>query len=46
VTIDVHAAVRPFPHFCQEMFESGRAILSLRDSYRSDLCEVKKEEAS
>jgi xylan 1,4-beta-xylosidase len=28
---------RPFPHFWEQLFGSGRAILSLRDSYRRDL---------
>ena len=42
VTIDAHAAGRPFPHFWEQMFGSGRAILTLRESYRSDLREVKK----
>jgi xylan 1,4-beta-xylosidase len=43
-TIDVNLAApsRPFPHFWEEMFGSGRAILSLRDSYRRDLREVKQ----
>ena len=27
----------PFPHFWEQMFGSGRAILSLRESYRRDL---------
>lgn len=42
VVIDVHAPGRPFPHFWEQMFGSGRAILTLRESYRSDLREVKK----
>ena len=42
VFIDAHAAGHPFPHFWEEMFGSGRAILTLRESYRSDLREVKK----
>jgi xylan 1,4-beta-xylosidase len=42
IPIDVKAAARPFPHFWEEMFGSGRAILSLRESYRDDLREVKK----
>jgi xylan 1,4-beta-xylosidase len=40
--IDAHAAARPFPHFWEEMFGSGRAILSLRENYRRDLREVKQ----
>ena len=39
--IDVHAATTPFPHFWEQTFGSGRAILSLRGSYREDLRDVK-----
>jgi xylan 1,4-beta-xylosidase len=42
ITIDAHAPSHPFPHYWEQMFGSGRAILSLRDSYRRDLREVKK----
>jgi len=42
IVIDAHAAAHPFPHFWEEMFGSGRAILTLRESYRNDLREVKK----
>jgi xylan 1,4-beta-xylosidase len=42
ISIDVKAAPQPFPHFWEEMFGSGRAILALRESYRDDLREVKK----
>ncbi len=42
VTIDAHAPASPFPHFWEEMFGSGRAILSLRESYRNDLRAVKQ----
>jgi xylan 1,4-beta-xylosidase len=42
VTVDAQAAGRPFPHFWERMFGSGRAILSLRDSYRRDLRDVKR----
>ncbi len=42
ITIDARAALHPFPHSWERMFGSGRAILSLRDSYRRDLREVKK----
>jgi xylan 1,4-beta-xylosidase len=42
ITVDVNAAARPFPHFWEQMFGSGRAILTLRESYRNDLREVKK----
>jgi len=41
VVIDAQAASHPLPHFWEHMFGSGRAILSLRDSYRQDLREVK-----
>ena len=37
ITVDGDAATRPFPHFWEHMFGSGRAALSLRDSYRDDL---------
>jgi len=40
-TIDTRAAVRPFPHFWEQMFGSGRAILALRDDYRRDLRQVR-----
>jgi len=42
IVVDARAASRPFPHFWEEMFGSGRAILTLRESYRNDLREVKK----
>jgi xylan 1,4-beta-xylosidase len=42
IEIDPNAAAHPLPHFWEEMFGSGRAILSLRDSYRHDLREVKR----
>jgi len=42
ISIDTQAPARPFPHYWEQMFGSGRAILSLRDSYRRDLREVKK----
>lgn len=41
IVIDAKAPARPFPHFWEHMFGSGRAVLSLRDSYRQDLREVK-----
>ncbi len=37
ITIDAAAPAHPFPHYWEQMFGSGRAILSLRDSYRRDL---------
>ncbi len=42
VTVDANAPAKPFPHFWEQMFGSGRAILILRESYRNDLREVKK----
>src|ERR1700755_505240 len=42
IVIDANAPAKPFPHFWEQMFGSGRAILSLRESYRNDLREVKK----
>jgi xylan 1,4-beta-xylosidase len=42
VTVDARAASTPFPHFWEEMFGSGRAILTLREAYREDLRAVKK----
>jgi len=42
ITVDANAATRPFPHFWEKMFGSGRAILSLRESYRRDLSDVKQ----
>jgi xylan 1,4-beta-xylosidase len=42
VVIDASAPGHPFPHFWEEMFGSGRAILTLRESYRDDLREVKQ----
>src|SRR5260370_17619649 len=41
ITVDASAPAHPFPHFWEKMFGSGRAILSLRDSYRNDLRETK-----
>jgi xylan 1,4-beta-xylosidase len=42
IRIDVNATGRPFPHFWEQMFGSGRAILSLREDYRRDLRAVKE----
>jgi len=41
VEVDTNGPSRPFPHFWEQMFGSGRAALSLRESYRNDLREVK-----
>ena len=40
--IDAAAPTTPFPHFWEQTFGSGRAILSLRQSYRDDLRAVKE----
>jgi xylan 1,4-beta-xylosidase len=42
IVVNAGAPSHPFPHFWEKMFGSGRAILSLRDSYRRDLREVKQ----
>jgi xylan 1,4-beta-xylosidase len=42
IVVDAHAATTPFPHFWEQTFGSGRAILSLRESYREDLRTVKQ----
>ncbi len=42
IDIDAQAPTKPFPHFWEQMFGSGRAILSLRESYREDMRAVKK----
>ncbi len=41
ITIDPNAPSHPFPHFWEQMFGSGRANLTLRDSYRGDLRAVR-----
>ena len=41
IQLDTRAPGQPFPHFWEQMFGSGRAILALRQSYRDDLREVK-----
>jgi len=42
VEINAKAEATPFPHFWEQMFGSGRAILTLRESYREDLRAVKQ----
>jgi xylan 1,4-beta-xylosidase len=42
IVVDGSAPARAFPHFWEQMFGSGRAILSLRESYRQDLQAVKQ----
>lgn len=41
VSINAHATTTPFPHFWEEMFGSGHAILSLRQAWREDVRTVK-----
>ena len=42
ITIDAAAPSHPFPHYWEQMFGSGRAVLSLRDAYRRDLRTVRQ----
>ena len=42
LVIDAAAPAHPFPHFWEHMFGSGRASLTLRESYRQDLRQVKQ----
>jgi len=42
IAIDASGPSHPFPHYWEQMFGSGRAILTLRDSWRRDLREVKQ----
>jgi xylan 1,4-beta-xylosidase len=42
IEIDPKAETHPFPHYWEHMFGSGRAILSMRESYRQDLRAVKQ----
>lgn len=42
VLIDAKAEGVAFPHFWEQMFGSGEAILSLRESYRDDLRKTKQ----
>ena len=37
IIVDAHGSHHSFPHFWEQMFGSGRAILTLRESYRQDL---------
>ena len=37
IAIDAKAQTVPFPHFWEQMFGSGRAVLALRDDYRKDI---------
>src|SRR5215470_7558007 len=42
IIVDGSAPAHSFPHFWEQMFGSGRAVLSLRDDYRKDLRAVKQ----
>ena len=42
LTVDASAKGTPFPHAWEQMFGSGRAVLSLREGYRKDLRMVKQ----
>src|SRR5437588_8027 len=42
ITVDAQAKGTPFPHFWEQMFGSGRAILALREGYRNDVRAVKQ----
>ena len=42
ITLDTRAAGTPFPHFWEQMFGSGRAVLTLREDYRRDLHTVRE----
>ncbi len=42
ITVNLEAPSHPFPHFWEQMYGSGRALLSLRESYRDDLRDVKR----
>jgi xylan 1,4-beta-xylosidase len=41
IHVDAGSEGTPLPHFWEQIFGSGRAVLSLRDSYRNDLRAVK-----
>src|ERR1019366_6047313 len=42
IVVNAAASSRPFPHFWEEVFGSGRANLSLREGYRRDLRDVRE----
>ncbi len=42
IEVDVSAPAQPFPHYWEKIFGSERAIVTLRESYRQDLHEVKR----
>ncbi len=41
IQVNLRAKGEPFPHFWEQMFGSGRAILALRENYQADLRTVK-----
>lgn len=41
ITVDPAAPSKPFPHFWEDTFGSGRAVLTMRQSYRDDLRSTK-----
>jgi len=42
IVVNASAPAHPLPHFWEEMFGSGRAVLALRESYLRDLRDVKQ----
>jgi len=42
IVVDPSAPAHPFPHFWEQMFGSERGIVTLRQSYREDLRQVKQ----
>ena len=42
ITLEAHAITTPFPHFWEQIFDSGRATLALRENYRKDIRSVKQ----
>jgi len=42
IVVNANAPAHPFPHFWEQTFGSGRAILALRENYLDDLREVQK----
>lgn len=42
IAIDARALAKPFPHFWEQTFGAGRAMLALRESYRGDLRQMKQ----
>ena len=45
IHVNLSGASHPFPHYWERMFGSGRAILSLRESYHEDLRTLKSATA-